>query len=101
MRKQTCALGAENYKAEGLANVQRLTWTKEMDEQLVPLAASQLSSTQVAVIMNMSRESIKKRAQRIGVRFLRYSVNQHKLVNGHRPADERSAELLRQAGVRI
>lgn len=72
-----------------------------MDEQLRCLAASRLSSAQTAVHMGLSREQVKKRAVRIGVRFGRYSVNQRGANGGHRAADERSAELLRQAGVRL
>lgn len=101
MQRQICVLGAEGYTVEGLANVQRLTWTPEMDERLAFLAASQLSSTQTAALMGVSKESVKKRAARIGVRFGRYSGSQRGCAGGHRAADARSAELLRQAGVRI
>ena len=101
MQRQICALDAEGYTVEGLANVQRLTWTPEMDERLAFLAASQLSSTQTAALMGVSKECVKKRAARIGVRFGRYPVNLRGCGSGHRAADERSAELLRQAGVRI
>lgn len=71
-----------------------------MDEEMRTLAALRLSSTQAAEVMGLTGEQVKKRAARIGVRFMRYSINQR---NGgeHRAADERSAELLRQAGVRI
>lgn len=72
-----------------------------MDERLAFLAASQLSSTQTAALMGVSKESVKKRAARIGVRFVRYPINLRGCVSGHRAADARSAELMRQAGVRI
>jgi len=72
-----------------------------MDEEMRTLAALRLSSTQAAEVMGLSAISVKKRAQRIGLRFGRYTVNQLRSEKGHRAADERSAELLRQAGVRI
>lgn len=72
-----------------------------MDERLILLAASRLSSTDTAIAMGLTQGSVKKRAARIGIKFGRYTVNQRGLPNNHRAADERSAELLRQAGVRI
>ena len=72
-----------------------------MDERLAFLAASQLSSTQTAALMGVSKESVKKRAARVGVRFVRCPINQRGCAGGHRAADARSAELLRQAGVRV
>ena len=76
-------------------------WTTEMDERLRLLAASRLSSTETAVAMGLTAASVKHRARRLGVRFGRYTVNQRGLPGGHRAADARSAELLKQAGVMI
>jgi hypothetical protein len=51
--------------------------------------------------MGLPHERVKKRAARIGVRFGRYTAAQKNTPGGHRAADERSAELLRQVGMRI
>lgn len=72
-----------------------------MDEQIRLSAALRLSSRETAERLGMPHERVKKRAARIGVRFGRYTAAQKNAPGGHRAADERSAELLRQAGVRI
>lgn len=45
------------------------TWNKELDQQLMDLAAKGLSSTQVGERMGMTRSSILGRAGRIGLSF--------------------------------
>lgn len=77
-------------------------WTPEMDERLTELARMRLTTYQAAKQMGLKREQVKKRSVRIGVRFGRYTRLQQEVgTEGHIPADERSAELLRAAGVRI
>lgn len=83
------------------SGVKRFRWTPELDAQLIECRDLRLTTFEAAKRMGLKRELIKKRSVKIGVRFGRYTKLQAELENGHRAADERSAELLRAAGVRI
>ena len=70
-----------------------------MDDELRRLSDELLSCTEISRRMGVSKNAVFSRAKRTKVKLK--SRNKAFVQNGHRAADERSAELLRQAGVRI
>jgi hypothetical protein len=78
-------------------------WTPELDAMLKRYWAEKLQCYQVAEIFNVSPKAVQGRANRLGIFFERSKTRRQRPVqaNGHKPFDERSAELLRAAGVRI
>lgn len=77
-------------------------WTPELDAKLIELIRLKRTSFQAAKEMGRSRESVKKRSAAIGVRFERTTKLQLETLGAnHRPADERSGEILRAHGWRI
>jgi hypothetical protein len=76
-------------------------WTPETDAKLQGLVAQGLSSTEIAAEMGMTYCAVKRRACRMGLRFERYSPKLRGVPSGHRAADERSAQILRQIGMRV
>lgn len=78
-------------------------WTPEMDAALKQWWLDQLQSYEIAERLGVSQKSVQGRAQRLGMRFARLKTRRKRpfVPGNHRPADERSAELLRAAGVRI
>lgn len=76
----------------------KIRWTPEEDEQLTHLVRSSMSSTKAAVILGKSSSALKKRCRKLGLHFSR---SPNLSCEGHIPADQKSAELLRAAGVRI
>lgn len=80
-----------------------MTWTAERDEQLRDFYHAHMPSWEIAEKLGVSQKSVQGRAQRLGMRFERSNIRHRRVLfsNGHKPADERSAELLRNAGVRI
>ncbi len=79
----------------------RFRWTPELDARLIECVGRKMTTYQAAKEMGIRRETVKKRSVVIGVRFGRYTKLQAQIDNCHIAADERSAELLRAAGVRI
>lgn len=81
----------------------RNDWTDELDAQLKQLWERKLHSKEIAERMGISVFAVRGRAQRLGFKFRRPpTYGGFGSKNGsHVAADERSAELLRAAGVRI
>lgn len=79
----------------------RFRWTPELDAELKELIAMRMTSFEAARHMGLKREAVKKRSVKIGVRFGRYTKLSRGLTSDHRPADERSGEILRAHGWRI
>lgn len=78
-------------------------WTPELDDLLKRYWAAKLQCYQVAEKLGVSTKAVQGRANRLGMYFERSKTRRQRPVevNGHKPFDERSAELLRAAGVRI
>lgn len=77
-------------------------WSPQQDEKLIECIWKRMSSAQTAAIIGVSKDSAKKRAKRLGVKFERWREPAKNIgTEGHIPADERSGELLRAAGVKI
>ena len=79
--------------------MKRFRWTQERDQELLQWIHCGVSSSRAAKEMGISQSSAKKRSLRMGVHFKRRYTDLSS--EGHRAVDERSAELLRAAGVRI
>lgn len=82
--------------------MKKLYWSPQQDEKLIECVCKRMSSLQAAELLGVSQDSAKKRAQRLGMRFERWREPAKNIgTEGHIPADERSGELLRAAGVKI
>lgn len=81
----------------------RNQWTDELDETLRNYWQQKMKSSEVAERMGISVFAVRGRAAILGIKFRRPpSYGGFGSKNGsHVAADERSAELLRAAGVRI
>jgi biotin operon repressor len=78
-----------------------MAWTEAMDAQLIELRRQRLNSVQIAEKMGLSKSQVKNRARRIGLTFNGCGPSLRGDTDGHRAADEKSAQLLREAGVWI
>lgn len=80
----------------------RVNWTPELDAQLIALIRMRLTTREAAERMGMTRETVKKRSVKIGVRFGRWTRPQKAMgSDGHRPFTPRCGEILREHGWRI
>jgi hypothetical protein len=80
----------------------RFRWTPEHDKKIIDGTRKRMSIKCVSEMIGVSESSVKKRAYRLGLRFGRWNPALEKMgVGGHIPADKRSRELLRAAGVNI
>jgi hypothetical protein len=80
------------------------TWSREDDYVLKTLAREGRHVGQIAEAMGMTASSIRGRAKRLGLHLapMPRAPNQRPgRTDGHRAADERSAEILRAAGCKI
>jgi hypothetical protein len=73
-------------------------WTPELDAKLIELIKQAVSSEKASRQLGISAKSVKRRSTQLGLRFVR---NPALTSAGHIPADQKSAELLRAAGVPI
>ena len=81
---------------------QLVKWTPEMDARLIDLIGQRKTTYQAAKELGLKRETVKKRSVKIGVRFGRWTkLTRDISTDGHKAADERSAELMRAAGIKI
>lgn len=77
-------------------------WTQEMDDILAACARENLSTAQAAIKIGTTRNAVKHRAVRIGVKFSRFTARQRIDADScHAAADERSAEILRKVGMKV
>lgn len=77
------------------------TFKPEMDALIREAIQQRKSSTEVAEEFGVHPKTVRRWSHQIGCRFERYAKHTRSQDRNHIAADERSAELLRKAGVRI
>jgi len=78
-----------------------MTWTPEREAQLREWWAEQVHSYEIAERLGVTPKAVRGKANRLGLRFEKMAYVRRKPLpprGSHRPADDRSAELLREAG---
>lgn len=93
----------EAHKA-ALGRLYGAKWTPALDARLVEMIDSGVCAHDAGVALGISANSVRQRAFRLGRRFARqrFAVRLNAGVDAnHRAADERSAEILRNVGMRI
>lgn len=79
-----------------------MKWTEEMNAEIVRLRDQGMTIREASLAMNVPYTALKGHTLRAGISFDKYMrLHKETVARCHKAADERSAQLLREAGFEI